>query len=556
MDNVSEYESAALVKDAVYEITDLTTYQDDQGYRIHYTVTNTGNMVSTADDTLRVLFTGPYGLAWNYSEEERNLANIPMDGIAPGESKTFDEALTLDPAFFDRYGFVDAIAVGMDGDDMYLTDGEEIRLMVGKPLAFLLNGEEFPTSITLNAGDTMEFDVTCAPASLNDDLTAVFGTEDSSVAIFDGTTLKALHPGTTTIYGAVSPYGSQTQTITLTVEGESEPDEEDKPSQGGGSSGDKTHIVTTPDGTTTTTVTHSDGSTTVTAKMDNGVSAVVETGRDGRAEAQVTVPDAVASQAAAAGETVTVAMPAVPVTRDRAKAPSVTVKLPADTTVQVEIPVADVTPGTVAVLVGADGSQQVIRTSIVTETGVVAALSDGDTIKIVDNSKVFDDVPASYWGADAVTFAVSRELFTGTGPDTFSPDTAMSRGMIVTVLASCYGVDTTTGDTWYEAGAQWAVANGVSDGTNLNNPVTREQIVTMLWRLAGSPVVEETDLSRYPDGPSVSQWAVQAVAWAVDAGIIAGSDTGELLPQGNATRAQVATMLQRYLEYGAGKSEI
>ena len=80
-----------------------------------------------------------------------------------------------------------------------------------------------------------------------------------------------------------------------------------------------------------------------------------------------------------------------------------------------------------------------------TEKGVVATLSDGNTNKIVDNSKSFADVPASYWGFDAVAFATSHELFSGTSATTFSPDDAMTRAMIVTVLASCYGVDTTTG---------------------------------------------------------------------------------------------------------------
>ena len=458
--------------------------------------------------------------------------------------------------FFDRYGFVDAIAVGMDEEDVYLTDGEEIRLMAGKPLALMLNGEEFPETITVRAGETMEFDVTCAPASLNDPLKAAFGTQDTSVAVFEGTTLKALNVGTTTIYGSVSPYGNQIQAITLHVVDESQP----LPPSGGDdsgedddSTGDKTNTVTTSDGTTITTVTHSDGSTTVTTEAKNGVTSVVETSKNGKVTAQVKVPDAVAKEAAAAGETVRIPMSAVPVTPDRRDAASITVDLPADTAVKLEIPVTGVTAGTVAVLVGTDGTEKVIRTCIVTEKGVVATLSDGNTIKIVDNSKRFADVPASYWGFDAVAFATSRELFSGTSATTFSPDDAMTRAMIVTVLASCYGVDTTTGQEWYEAGAQWAVENGVSDGTNLSHAVTREQIATMLWRLAGSPEADESVLFGYPDRGSISEWAVQAMAWAVSAGIIAGNDTGELLPQSNATRAQVAVMLQRYLENEAGK---
>lgn len=110
------------------------------------------------------------------------------------------------------------------------------------------------------------------------------------------------------------------------------------------------------------------------------------------------------SEAAAAvvedaqGEVVTLPMPEVPVTTDRETAPTVTVDLPSGTTAKVEIPVADVTPGTVAVIVKADGTEEVIKTSLTTENGVAVTLSDGDTVKIVDNSKTFDDVADNYWG--------------------------------------------------------------------------------------------------------------------------------------------------------------
>lgn len=220
MNNISEYESEKLEKDAVYEISDTITYQDNDGYRISYTVTNTGNTVSTDEDTFRVIFSGPYGMAWDYTLEECDFATVSLEGIGVGESKTFDEALDVKPEMFDKYGFIDCLAVCMNSSDEYLTGGEDIRLMAGKPLELMLNGAEFPETITLNAGETMEFDVTCAPSILNDGLKASFGTEDSSVASFDGTTLKALNAGTTTIYGSVSPYGNETRAIELTVVGE------------------------------------------------------------------------------------------------------------------------------------------------------------------------------------------------------------------------------------------------------------------------------------------------------------------------------------------------
>lgn len=293
--------------------------------------------------------------------------------------------------------------------------------------------------------------------------------------------------------------------------------------------GNKTQVVENPDGSSRTTVTNVDGSGSVT-----------EVTASGSVAAHVTLSEA----AAAAGGTVTLPMPDVPVTTRWESAPTITVDLPGRHTV--EIPVENPTSGTVAVLVGEDGTETVLQTSIPTENGVVVTLSDGDTVKIVDNSKRFTDVPVGYWGADAVNFAASRELFGGTSATTFSPDAAMTRTMFVTVLARLEGVDTDTGSTWYEAGQQWAMAHGISDGSNLDQALTREQLATMLYRYAGSPAVSGS-LSSNADGAAVSDWAKTAMIWAVEGGLITGTGSG-LQPQGTATRAQVATILIRFLE--------
>ena len=318
-------------------------------------------------------------------------------------------------------------------------------------------------------------------------------------------------------------------------------------SSGSGSSGNKTETTTNPDGSTTTTVTRPDGSMTQTTKAPNGASSVVTTDKNGKVEAQVKLPAAVVNEAAEAGETVALPMPAVAAADDSADAASITLDLPAGTTAKVEIPVADVTAGTVAVLMKADGTEEIIKTTLTTETGVVVTLADGDTVKIVDNSMDFTDVPDTHWGADTVAFVTSRQLFLGTGETTFSPEEHMTRAMIVTVLARYAGVDTSDGDSWYETGAQWAVENGVSDGTALDSALSREQLITMLWRFAGSPAVEG-GLSDYPDSTSVSSWAAQAMTWAVDTGIITGTGSGMLNPQGTATRVEVAAVLARFVE--------
>ena len=159
----------------------------------------------------------------------------------------------------------------------------------------------------------------------------------------------------------------------------------------------------------------------------------------------------------------------------------------------------------------------------------------------------FTDVAESDWYYDAVQYVYENELMNGTSANTFSPFVTTSRAMILTILARYDGVDTSAGSTWYEAGAVWAIAEGVSDGTNLEADLTREQLVTMLWRYAGSPAAAG-DLSGYPDGASVSDWAVNAMIWAVENGVITGNGAGALNSQGTATRAEVATILMRYLE--------
>lgn len=399
--------------------------------------------------------------------------------------------------------------------------------------------------------------------------------------------------GATAIYG--SPFRGETDIGDLIDEAayfHSETSARTSSGGGGGGSGNNTETEKNPDGSTTTTVTKPDGSTTETTKWPDGSKEVIETKKDGtvtttttdkdgnqtevvenpdgsskttvdnkdgsssittvdedgKVEAEVKLPADLVEDAQEKGEAVTLPMPEVPVTTDRDEAPTITVDLPGGTAVRVEIPVKRVTSGTVAVLVKDNGTEEVIKTSLATENGVAVTLSDGDTVKIVDNSKTFTDVPGSYWGSEYIDFVTSREIFSGTGGSTFSPDASMTRGMIVTVLAAYNGADTSSnGGAWYEAGRQWAMANGISDGTNMDGALTREQLAVMLWNYAGKPAAGS--LSGYTDAASVSDWAMQAMAWCVEQGVISGMDGG-LNPQGTATRAQVATMLMQFCQLG------
>ena len=156
------------------------------------------------------------------------------------------------------------------------------------------------------------------------------------------------------------------------------------------------------------------------------------------------------------------------------------------------------------------------------------------------------DVASSAWYADAVKYVADKGLMSGTGDKKFSPNASTTRGMLMTVLALCAGKDTAGSTPWYQAGMDWAKENGVSDGTKPTENITREQLVTMLYRSAGSPAASGS-LDNFSDSASVSGYAVNAMKWAVANGIVNGSN-GKLNPKNNATRAEVAAILMRFCE--------
>lgn len=292
----------------------------------------------------------------------------------------------------------------------------------------------------------------------------------------------------------------------------------------------KTETVTNPDGSTTKIETKSDGTVIETTTWRDGSTLTAETSPNGRVETVEKRADGttVETVESASGEiTASVSVPkSVGSTR-------------------VDIPVSKPTGSMVAVIVHPDGTEEIVKGSIVTETGI-ALRAEGDMrLKIIDNAKRFNDM-ADHWAKDAVEFASSRELFNGVGNDAFGPDLSMTRGMVSTVLARLAGADTAGGETWYAKGTVWAVENGISDGTAPEQPVTREQLAAMLYRYAGSPAVSG-ELG-FDDADSISAWARDAVRWCVDNGILNGVGGNRMTPQDLARRGQVAAMLMRFLQ--------
>lgn len=173
----------------------------------------------------------------------------------------------------------------------------------------------------------------------------------------------------------------------------------------------------------------------------------------------------------------------------------------------------------------------------------------------------YTDLNMGEWYHDGIHYCLDEGLMDGVDAGMFAPNATTSRAMIVTILWRLQGspeVDTTETftdvypDAWYAKAIAWAVAEGVADGYGEglfgpNDAITREQLAAMLWRYAARPE-SEGGLSAFVDGAEVSVWAQQAMSWAVSLGLINGVDSDRLDPKGQATRAQTATILMRFAQ--------
>ena len=175
------------------------------------------------------------------------------------------------------------------------------------------------------------------------------------------------------------------------------------------------------------------------------------------------------------------------------------------------------------------------------------------------------DVSEDSWYDQGVLAATKQGIMTGTGAGRFTPYGTMTRAMFATVLYRMAGQPPVTGEnpftdvavgTWYTDAVIWAADENILEGYGrgafgTNDPVTREQMVTLFWRWSGKPDAQNADLSAFHDTDKISDWAKDAFAWAVSAGVISGKGNGLLDPKGTTTRAEVAQIIMRY-ETNAG----
>ena len=309
------------------------------------------------------------------------------------------------------------------------------------------------------------------------------------------------------------------------------------------SDGTVTEITTNKDGSTTKTETKPDGSSKTEVKDASGSTGTVKTDKNGHTTAETTLSSKAVEDAKKNGEAVKAPVE-VEASRDSNTAPTVKVELPKNAgETAVEIPVSNVKPGTVAVLVHPDGTEEIVKNSLPTEDSIRLTMDGSATVKIVDNSKDFIDTRA-HWAKDAIDFVSARGLVNGISDTIYAPNNSTTRAQLWTILARQNDADLTGGSIWYEKAQNWAKDKGVSDGANPNAAINRAQMVTMLWRAMGQPAAASG--ASFADVPADSYYA-QAVAWAIENGITAGVGNGKFDPDAACTRGQIATFLYRYM---------
>ena len=310
------------------------------------------------------------------------------------------------------------------------------------------------------------------------------------------------------------------------------------------SDGTVTEITTNKDGSTTKTETKPDGSSKTEVKDASGSTGAVKTDKNGQTTAETTLSSKAVEDAKKNGKAVKAPVE-VEDSRDSNTAPTVKVELPKNAgETAVEIPVSNVRPGTVAVLVHPDATEEIVKSSLPTEDGIQLTINGSATVKIMDNSKDFIDT-RNHWAKDAIDFVSARGLVNGISNTIYAPNNSTTRAQLWTILARQNDADLTGGSIWYEKAQNWAKDKGVSDGANPNAAINRAQMITMLWRAMGQPAAASG--ASFADVPADSYYA-QAVAWAIENGITAGVGNGKFDPDAACTRGQIATFLYRYMK--------
>ena len=305
-----------------------------------------------------------------------------------------------------------------------------------------------------------------------------------------------------------------------------------------------TVVRVNPDGSVVITTYNEDGTITVEVRNDGVTVIMLTDGKETVLDMDVIISGRAADAANKSGKPVELPMDQYVLYADGSVDIDFTVH--SYKSVPVELPVVNVNPGCVIVIVNADGTETVVANTKMTENGLVFNCADGMTVKIVNKAMSFSDVKANIWYGDAVAFVTARGIMNGVGNNSFAPTATTTRAQVWAMLARLSGVDAYGAD-WATIAREWAMAKGITDGERADDSITRQELVTMLYRFVGEKG-DAKSVSSFSDAGKISSWAKAAMEWAYAEGVMNGNADGTLNPTGNTTRAEMAQFFMNFIQ--------
>ncbi|MBO4787561.1 MAG: S-layer homology domain-containing protein [Lachnospiraceae bacterium] len=570
---------------AAYEITDTRTYQAADGFRASFTVTNTGNAASSADDTLNIALRGPANLADTYTEI---LYNSKIS-LAIGESKDFDVPVAITPEMMEPYSFVTTLitvqkevveqTIGTTEykGTRYLSNLEYADFDLVQPM----NMELQDVTVAANETAAITFSMDLGDVFRGNDDTVTYAVDDLNIAQISGSKVLGVAEGTTKLYATHASTGATTEATVTVTPATDEPDEPVTPYVPDDSSDDNTITVKVSgdEGSVTVSATVSGNTATITAPTDAQIAEITDrAGETG----------AVTIDLSSLPENITaVSIPAKTVKAiDEAMeedGEGLTIKLPNSTVTFDAAALASIVEQTT-------GNDLQLSVDPITETRLnnaqKEAVADLDVQAVYDIYLTSGGKRITDFGGGKATVEVTHKVKDGQQPAGFSvwyvaedgateknPTTATKNAVKFVVThfsdyvvaydekdassaASCDRGDTCPMSafddldktSWYHDGVHWALANEIMNGYGggkfgPNDTTSRAMIVTMLHRFEDEPTVDyDMDFTDVEDG----KWYTEAIRWAAANGIVNGYGDGRFGPNDELTREQLATILYRY----------